>query len=91
MHDPDLPPEFLNRIVVIDVVSQFVFAGTLVGGDHRYLVLADADVHDLRDTKTNRDEYVLELRRVGIRPNRRRVHVSRDQAVSWSLLDDVVE
>lgn len=86
-----VPAEFLNRAVVIDAVSLFVFAGTLVGGDHRYLLLTDADVHDLRDSKTTRDEYVLQMRRYGIRTNRHRVHVSRDQIVSLSLLDDVVE
>ena len=83
--------EDLNQTIVIDAVSEYVFAGTLIGGDHRYLFLTDADVHDLRDSKTNRDAYVLELRRHGIRPNRSRVHVSRDQVVSISLLDDVVE
>ena len=86
-----VPAEFLNQSVVIDAVSQFVYAGTLVDGDHRYLILADADVHDLRDSKTNRDAYVLEIRRHGIRPNRHRVHISRDQIVSLSLLGDVVE
>lgn len=88
---PAVPAEFLNRIVVIDVESLFVFAGTLVGGDHHYLILADADVHDLRDSKTTRDQYVLELRRHGIRVNRQRVHVRLDQIVSLSLLDDVAE
>jgi hypothetical protein len=91
MSDSTVPAEFLNQVVVIDAVSQFVFAGTLVGGDHRYLFLADADVHDLRDSKTNRDEYVVALRRFGIRANRRRVLVSRDQIVSLSLLSDVEE
>lgn len=87
----DLPAEFLNQIVVIDAVSEFVYTGTLVGSDHRYLILADADVHDLRDSKTTRDEYIVEIRRYGIRPNRHRVHVSRDQVASVSLLSDVVE
>lgn len=86
-----LPAEFLNQIIVIDAASEFVFAGTLVGGDHRYLILADADVHDLRDSKTTRDEYVVEMRRFGIRPNRNRVHVRLDQIVSLALLNDVVE
>jgi hypothetical protein len=86
-----VPAAYRDQIVVIDTVSEFVFAGTLVDGDHRYLVLADADVHDLRDSKTNRDEYVLQLRRLGLRANRARVHVSRDQVVSVSLLSDIVE
>jgi hypothetical protein len=86
-----VPAEYRHQIVVIDAVSEFVFAGTLIDGDHRYLILADADVHDLRDSKTTRDEYVVELRRLGIRPNRAKVHVSRDQIVSLSLLSDIVE
>ena len=86
-----VPAEFRHQVVVIDAVSEFVFAGTLIDGDHRYLILADADVHDLRDSKTTRDEYVLALRRLGIRTNRSRVLVHRDQIVSLSLLSDVVE
>ncbi len=86
-----VPAEFRHQVIVIDAVSEFVFAGTLIDGDHRYLILADADVHDLRDSKTTRDEYVLALRRLGIRTNRSRVFVNRDQIVSLSLLSDVVE
>ena len=83
--------ELAGRAVVIDAASRYVYIGTLTGHDDRYLVLTDADVHDLRDTATTRDLYVVEARRHGTRSNRRRVLVRREEVVSISALDDVVE
>ncbi len=80
----------VGREVVIDVVSQYVYLGKLAGHDTRYLVLEQADVHDLRDTTTTRELYVIDSRRLGIRANRERVLVRIDQIVSVSALDDVI-
>ncbi|MEX0718541.1 MAG: hypothetical protein WD066_18255 [Planctomycetaceae bacterium] len=92
MHDSDdIFTQFLGREVVLDVTSQYVFLGTLVAIDRDALVLEEADVHDLRDTQTNRERYVLEARRHGIRANRRRVVVRRDEVVGLSALADVVD
>lgn len=87
----DILTEFLGREVVLDVASPYVFLGTLVAVDRGALVLEEADVHDLRDTQTNRERYVIEARQHGIRANRRRVVVRREEIVSLSALDDVVE
>jgi hypothetical protein len=81
----------LGQSVVIDVASPYVFLGRLADLDSKYLVLTDADAHDLRDTATTRDLYTLDAKRHGINVNRRRVLVDRSQLVSVSLLDDVVE
>ena len=83
--------KFIGREVVLDVTSPYVYVGTLVGHDHRYLVLENADVHDLRDTTTTRELYVLDSRRHGTRSNRTRVLVRREEIVSLSALDDVIE
>jgi hypothetical protein len=83
--------DLMGREVVLDVVGQYVYLGTLSGHDERYLILNDADVHDLRDTATTRELYVLEARRHGVRANRRRVHVRREEVISLSALDDVIE
>ncbi len=83
--------ELIDRVVVLDVSSLYVFVGTLVGHDDRYLILQDADVHDLRDTKTNREIYVLDSKRHGVRANRSRVLVCRDEIVSLCALEDVLE
>lgn len=79
-----------GREVVIDAVSPFVYLGTLAGYDHKYLVLEQADAHDLRDSHTNRENYVVESRRHGIRPNRDKIYVRLAEVVSISALADVV-
>ena len=81
----------VDHEVVVDVRSPYVMLGTLRAADERYVILEEADVHDLRDTQTSRELYVLESRRHGIRANRRRVLVNRDEVVCISRLADVVE
>lgn len=83
--------ELIGRVVVLDMASPYVYVGTLTGQDHHYFLLADADVHDLRDTHTNRELYVVDSKRHGVRTNRRRVLVRKDEVVSLSALDDVLD
>ena len=94
MSEPPPSPalqRLIGQPVVLDVTSPYVYLGTLAEVDHKYLILTDADVHDLRDTKTTRELYVLDSKRHGISANRSRVLVSRDEIVSLSALADVVE
>ena len=79
-----------GREIVIDVTPPFVYLGKLTGYDEKYLVLEQADVHDLRDTTTTREMYVVDSRRLGIRVNRERVFVRIGEIVSLSALEDVV-
>jgi len=91
MDDTDRTFEKLvGRDVVIDVVSQYVYLGRLTGCDLKYVVLEKADVHDLRDTTTTRELYVIDSKRFGIRANRERVLVRIGEIVSISALDDVI-
>jgi len=77
--------------VVVDTASPYVFLGTLRGEADGYLLLEDADAHDLRDSTTTREIYVLESKRHGIRRNRKRVMIRLDDVVSLSRFDEVVE
>jgi len=81
--------QFIGQDVVIDVESQYVFLGRLDIVKPGWLRLIQADVHDLRDSKTTRELYVLDSRTDGIRINRRKVVIPTDQIVSISLLEDV--
>jgi hypothetical protein len=83
--------ELREQPVVLDVVSPYVIIGTLTGWDDRYLTLKDADVHDLRDTTTTRELYVLETRRFGVRISRERVLVKLNEVVTISALADVLD
>ena len=81
----------MGQDVVVDTVSRYVYIGKLGTCDPHWLQLLDADAHDLRDTQTARELYVLEARRYGVRRNRARVWVRMPEVVSVSGLADVVD
>jgi hypothetical protein len=68
-----------------------VCLGTLHNLDDHYLELRNADLHDLRDTETTRENYVAASRATGIKRNRKRVIVVRAEVVAVSRLEDVVD
>jgi hypothetical protein len=82
--------EFFGEQVVLDMTAPYVYVGILAGEDAQYLLLQDADVHDLRDSSTTREQYVLDCRKHGVGVNRQRVWVQKSQVVSLSRLDEVV-
>jgi hypothetical protein len=83
--------EFLNQRVVIDLSSPYVCLGKLSRYDGDFLELKNADLHDLRDTETSRENYVAASVATGIKRNRKRVLIRRDEVVAISTLEDVVD
>ena len=83
--------EFLGQKVVIDLRSTFVCIGTLQRVDEHYLELRNADLHDVRDTDTTRENYVAASKATGIKRNRKRVLIVRDDIVAIARLDDIAE
>lgn len=83
--------EFLGQVVVLDLRSPFVCLGRLHAADDAFFDMRHADLHDLRDTQTTRENYVAASRATGIKRNRKRVLVLRSEVVAVSRLDDVVE
>ena len=82
--------ELIGERVVIDLRSHYVCLGTLLRIDPVYVELKNADLHDLRDTDTTRELYVVDCRMTGIKRNRRRVIVVRSEMVAVARLDDVI-
>lgn len=80
----------IGRRVVLDSAGTLVYLGTLTAVRPDGYWLDDADVHDCRDGHANKELYVCESARDGVRANRQRVFVFRDAVVSVSLLSDVV-
>jgi hypothetical protein len=76
---------------VIDCAAPYVCIGRLDGVDEHFVMMGDADWHDLRDTTKTREIYVYDSKRLGIRRNRRRVLVRRDEIVALSRLADVAD
>jgi hypothetical protein len=81
----------IGQIVVLDLTSPYVILGMYRGTEGPYYIIEEADIHDLRDTTTTRDLYVLDAKRHGVNFNRRRALVRCDGVVSISRLADVVE
>lgn len=92
--DDALSPVFdrlMGQVVVIDLKSPYVCLGRLVGGDSGFLELADADLHDFRDSAATREVYVYDSVRLGIRRNRARVLIARSEIVGLTLFAEIVE
>jgi hypothetical protein len=83
--------EFVGQKVVVDLRSTFVALGTLSRFDELHLELKNADLHDLRDTDTTRENYIAAPLSTGIKRNRKRVLIVRADIVAISRLDDVVD
>ena len=82
---------FLNREVVVDMEAIYVYIGEVENVSDKTVTLINADVHDLRDSETTRERYVLDTKLHGVRANRQRVLLSRTQVLSMSLLEDILE
>jgi small nuclear ribonucleoprotein (snRNP)-like protein len=81
--------EYVGEKVVIDLKSPFVCLGTLTRFDDHFLELKSADLHDLRDTDTSRENYVAASVHTGIKRNRKKVVLFRADVVAISRLTDV--
>jgi hypothetical protein len=82
--------EFMGQPVVVDLRGPFVCLGTLKRADEQFLEMRDTDLHDLRDSETNREHYVAASKNGGIMRNRKRVLIVRAEVVAIALLKDVV-
>ena len=87
----DLIDGFLGQTVVVDLSSPYVCLGILVAYDREYLDLRDVDLHDFRDSPATRELYVFDSLRLGIRRNRSRVLIRRDEVVAITRFSDILE
>lgn len=94
MNGPESSPLLASLVaqeVVIDLRSTYVCLGTLRGFDTEFLEVADADLHDFRDSKATREVYVFDSARLGIRRNRTRVLIRLSDVVGITLVRDISE
>lgn len=81
----------IGDVVVVDLRSTYVCLGTLTAVDSEFLVLRDADLHDFRDSTATREVYIYDSLRLGIRRNRARVLLRRDEVVAIARFADISE
>lgn len=81
--------KFLNKKIVVDTRSSWIYIGTLESIGKNSIELSDVDVHDSKDTPTTKEIYLLDSKKTGIKSNRDRTFVSLDYIISFSPLKDV--
>ncbi|MCI0376392.1 MAG: hypothetical protein L0215_02170 [Gemmataceae bacterium] len=82
---------FLGAEVVVDMRSRFVCMGRLTRIAEHFLEISDADLHDLYDTQTSRENYVAASVATGIKRNRKRVVLMAADVIAVARLSDVVD
>jgi small nuclear ribonucleoprotein (snRNP)-like protein len=80
-----------DKEVVLDTDSALIYIGRLVSATGHFIVLADADVHDRKESSSMNEKYLLDSKRYGIRSNRKSVYIRLERVVSYSLLEDVMD
>lgn len=79
-----------GKVVVVDTDSAFVYLGTLARVEDHFVVLTDVDAHDRHESTSTKEQYIMECKRFGVKPNRKEVSVRKSVIVSVSKLDDVI-
>jgi hypothetical protein len=83
--------QWIGEIVVVDFRSPMTAIGRLVQADDDLIEMHEADLHDLRDTDTTRELYVVKAARYGVQVNRQILLVRVDDVLAVAKLDDVVK
>ena len=80
----------VGQAVVVDVAPPVVYIGTLTEAADAFVVLENADVHPLWNSTTSKELYVMEVRRNGVQPTRKKVWLKMAEILSVSRLEDVI-
>jgi len=87
----DRAARWIGEIVVVDFRSPMTAIGRLERVEDDLLELRDADLHDLRDTDTTRELYIVKTARYGVQVNRAELLVRIDDVLGVARLGDVVK
>ncbi len=80
----------VGQMLVVDTDSSFLYLGTLARVEDHFVVLRDVDVHDRNESQSTKEQYIMDARRFGVKPNRKEVSIRKSLVVSASRLDDVI-
>ena len=87
------PPfsDYVGADVVVDTkIPTVAYLGRLEESANGLLRLSQVDVHDMQETRTTREVYVMESKKYGVKVNRKEVLVRLEEVVSVSRLDDIM-
>jgi len=82
--------DVLGQQVVVDTRSPYIYLGTLDSFGECFVTLREVDVHDITDSHSTKEIYIMNARKLGIQRNRTSVRILRAEVVSISPLSDVL-
>lgn len=88
--DNDAWSPWVGQIVVVDTSSNYVYIGTLAAVQDHFIEMKEVDVHDRGEGLSTKERYIMEVKRFGVKPNRREVSIRKSSIVSLSRLDDIL-
>jgi hypothetical protein len=80
----------IEKQIVVDTDSSLIYIGLLEKVGRDYLTVADVDVHDTADSKSTKESYAHETKKLGARTNRKYTYIRLARVVSISALDDII-
>jgi hypothetical protein len=83
--------DLIGQVVVVDIDGPVLYIGRLAEAGTEFLVMEDVDVHNLGDSATGRELYLINAKQFGVRPNRKKAQVRTARVVGLSRLEDVIE
>jgi len=89
--DADELKDYIGQEIVLDTMSSMVYLGTLEKVGAHFLTLVQCDVYDSSESQTRKEVYIHDALKYGIKRNRDRVEIRKDQIISISKLSDVTE
>ena len=90
MSESEAWKEFVGQAVVVDTDSHLLYLGTLKEIRERFVVLSEVDVHDTRESTSTKEQYTMDSKRFGVKPNRKEASIRMELVVSLSRLEDVI-
>jgi small nuclear ribonucleoprotein (snRNP)-like protein len=79
---------FLNKEVVVDTESRWLYVGTLKKVGRLFITLENVYAHDLTEVALTREQCLINIKLNGLVVNRKSVAVSKERLVGLSLLED---
>lgn len=83
--------QFLNKVIVVDTNTHFIYIGAVEKTDSDFITLVDVDCHDSDQTQTTKEKYLIDIKKCGIKPNRKKVYIRKQFIISISSLEDILE
>jgi hypothetical protein len=80
----------VGKQIVVDTDSSYIYIGYLESAGADFLALTKVDVHDVSDSRSTKEHYAHESKRLGSRHNRELTLVRLARVLSVSKLEDVI-